>query len=93
MKEKISVCNRKIIKCLCILGLGISLVTILFVNIQSKRISMNENVEKVEISLEQAVQIGEKEANKYYDNLKLTEVHNHYHNYVLPLILNYHNIY
>ncbi len=33
--------------------------------------------EKVEISMEEAIEIGAKEAEKYYDNLKLTEVHSY----------------
>lgn len=32
---------------------------------------------KVEISLEEAIEIGEEEANQYYENLKLTEVHSY----------------
>lgn len=37
--------------------------------------------EKVEISMEEAIEIGAKEADKYYDNLQLTEVHSYDNDY------------
>lgn len=36
-----------------------------------------ENSDKIEISMEQAISIGMEEASKYYDNLQLTEVHSY----------------
>ena len=35
------------------------------------------NTNKIQVSMEEAVAIGEKEAQKYYDNLQLTEVHSY----------------
>lgn len=36
-----------------------------------------ENSDKIEISMEEAISIGMEEASKYYDNLQLTEVHSY----------------
>ena len=38
---------------------------------------LDENNDKIEISMEEAISMGMEEASKYYDNLRLTEVHSY----------------
>lgn len=49
--------------------------------IASDNEEIDELNEKVEISMEEAIEIGSKEADKYYDDLKLTEVHSYDNDY------------